>query len=294
MQVVSTSGQPVTVKDGETFYTLYTADNVVYEGYLTPVGHTEEFQFISDKVYKVTAMLAAGTLVTACDMPGYTAIVCPAEGQLSTVWPMNNTEKVMILGELDDTDMTTIRGHNNITDLLLMDVTEIGTSALNYCTNLVTVNLPKAKSIGNGAFLRCSKLTTVSLPEATSIENAAFIGCRALTTVNLPQATSIGNMAFYSDSELSNISLPLATNIGNNAFGICIKLTRICLPKNVQLGNTPFTNCIALTTLFLSDTDATERDAEARRRHLANHPLRLHQRRLPLPRQLHRPLDQTN
>ena len=240
VQVVSTSGQPVTVKDGDTFTSLCKKDGMVYEGYLLPAGKEASFQFISDKVYTVNTELVAGRLVTACDMPGYTAIVCPAEGQLSTVWPMNNTEKVMILGELDDTDMTTIRGHNNITDLYLMDVMEIGAGAFNGCSNLTTVSLPEATAIGAGAFNGCSNLTTVSLPEATAIGSGAFNGCSNLTTVSLPKATTIRA----------------------EAFAECNAIISICLPKGVLATKDTFLRNTENATLYLIDV-TTEEEARS-------------------------------
>ena len=190
VQVVSTSGQPVTVKDGDTFTSLCKKDGMVYEGYLLPAGKEASFQFISDKVYTVNTELVAGRLVTACDMPGYTAIVCPAEGQLSTVWPMNNTEKVMILGELDDTDMTTIRGHNNITDLYLMDVMEIGAGAFNGCSNLTTVSLPKATTIRAEAFAECNAIISICLPKGVLATKDTFLRNTENATLYLIDVTT--------------------------------------------------------------------------------------------------------
>ena len=258
VQVVSTSGQPVTLIDGETFYTLYSADNIVYEGYLLADGHTEEFQFISDGVYTVNATLVSGRLVTACDMPGYTAIVCPAPGQLSTVWPIENTAQVLILGELNDTDMETIREHANITDLLLKDVTSIGVEAFSNCSNLTTVSLPEATTIEAGAFMNCSSLEAVSLPKVTDIKHGAFMNCSSLETVSLPEATTIEAGAFRNCSSLEAVSLPKVTNIGDGAFMDCA-INSICLPKDVLATKDTFLGNTENVTLFL--IDGTQQDA---------------------------------
>ena len=279
VQVVSTSGQPVTVKDGETFMQLYSADETTYEGYLTPASGTEGFQFISDNVYTVGTELVAGTVVTTCDLAGGTVIACPQQGRLSEVWT-GNLQKVVITGTLDAKDMETIKGHTNeITHLYVMggsingndwkslnmsgatqlesvylaEATSIGDFAFQNCSALTSVSLPQAESIGIDAFLQCSELTSVSLPKATSIGEMAFQNCSALTSVCLPKATTIGDIAFEQCSALESISLPEATSIGNNAFQLCEQLTSVSLPEATSIGNYAFRECSELTSVSLPE-----------------------------------------
>ena len=277
VQVISISGQPVTVKDGETFMQLYSADETTYEGYLTPASGTEGFQFISDNVYTVGTALVAGTVVTTCDLAGGTVIACPRQGRLSEVWT-GNPQKVVITGTLDDTDMRTINGHKDeITHLYVMggsingndwkslnmsgatqlesvylaEATSIGDFAFQNCSALTSVSLPQAESIGIDAFLQCSELTSVSLPKATSIGEMAFQNCSALTSVCLPKATTIGDIAFEQCSALESISLPEATSIGNNAFQLCEQLTSVSLPEATSIGNYAFASCSQLASVSL-------------------------------------------
>ena len=279
VQVISISGQPVTVKDGETFMQLYSADETTYEGYLTPASGTEGFQFISDNVYTVGTALEAGTVVTTWDDTEAVLINCPEPGKLSEAWT-GNPQKVVITGTLDAKDMETIKGHTNeITHLYVMggsingndwkslnmsgatqlesvylaEATSIRDFAFQQCSALTSVSLPEATSIGNNAFDQCSALTSVSLPEATSIGTYAFAICSQLTSASLPKATSIGDNAFYYCSALTSACLPKATSIGNRAFADCNTLTSVCLPEATTIGEGAFYQCNALNTLFLSD-----------------------------------------
>ena len=294
VQVISISGQPVTLTtttaDGTEFMTLYSPDNgVTYEGYMLP--SETGFSFLTDQVYTVDKELEAGTVVTTCDLAGGTVIACPQQGRLSEVWT-GYLQKVVITGTLDAKDMETIKGHKDeITHLYVMggsingdedwkefdisyasklqsvylaEATSIRDFAFQNCSALTSVSLPQAESIGIDAFRECNELTSVSLPKATSIGNNAFNQCSALTSISLPQAESIGFDAFLQCSELTSVSLPQAKSIGERAFNVCSKLTSICLPKNATIDISSFNVCINLKTLFLSDEDATEADAQAK------------------------------
>lgn len=108
-------------------------------------------------------------------------------------------------------------------------------------SSLQEVCLTQAKEIGDGAF-SFSNLKTVSLPEATDIGSNAFASCDGLQTISLPKAEQIESSAFQNSD----------------------KLTSICLPKGVQIYYNGYFDSISplLTTLFLSDENATEEDAE--------------------------------
>jgi len=74
------------------------------------------------------------------------------------------------------------------------NVTSIGNSAFEGCTNLSSVSIPSSvKVISAGAFRECS-LSSITLPNSvTSIGSSAFRGCSGLTSVTIPNSvTSIG------------------------------------------------------------------------------------------------------
>ena len=80
-----------------------------------------------------------------------------------------------------------------------LTVTNIGTNAFNYHTNLTSVTIPgSVTNIGSGAFGSCPNLTNVTIPgSVTSIEVGAFELCDSLTQVTIPVGvTSIGEFAF--------------------------------------------------------------------------------------------------
>ena len=290
VQVVFTSGQPVllTTADGTEFMTLYSADGMIYEGYVLP--STEGFGFLADRMYTVSTELTAGTVVTTCDDTEAALINCPTPGGLEDVWPNSTPEKVVITGTLDDTDLRTINSHKgDIVNLYVMggiaedadwntlimsneakrlqsvylaEATSIGDNAFSNCRALKSISLPKATNIGTSAFNLCAQLTTVSLPKAEYIGVSAFLKCSGLTTVSLPQAKYIESSAFTSCGELASISLPKAESIGDNAFMGCTKLASICLSKGAEINEVAFITNAKLKTLFLSDCTDTEFDEE--------------------------------
>ena len=266
VQVVSTSEQPVSLIDAPMagtldlagsvsattgLMTLYSPDNIVSEGYVLPAG--EGFGFLSNNVYKVEQKPVAGTMLTICDDEEVEVIDCAEAGKLSEVWPTDNPAKVLITGTINNDDMDEIEKHKDeITHLYVTASINKGGLDEGYWeadmshddddpSSLELVCLTQATHIWHSAFSSC-KLTTVSLPKATNIESNAFASCDGLQTVSLPKAEQIESAAFQNSDNL----------------------TSICLPKGVQIyynGDFDYISPL-LTTLFLSDENATEEDAE--------------------------------
>ena len=293
VQVVSISGQPVYLTDApmagildlqggceditKGTVTLYTADNMIYEGYVLPSA--SEFGFLADNVYTVDTELEAGTVVTTCDKTE-ALITCPEPGKLKDVWPNPTPEKVLITGTLNDDDLKTINNHKGeivnlyvmggktedagwntlnmgygatrLESVYLAEATSIGDNAFYNCSALKSISLPKATNIGTSAFNGCTQLTSVNLPKAESIGETAFLRCSGLTTVSLPQAKYIESSAFTGCTGLTTISLPKAESIGGNAFQSC-ELESICLPTGAKINEVAFITNAKLRTLFLCD-----------------------------------------
>ncbi len=128
-------------------------------------------------------------------------------------------------------------------------VTEIGRSAFDGCSNLVSVTLPSTLTvIGVGAFSDCEKLTTITIPGGvTQIEEGAFEGCSSLNGITIPSSvTTIGKSAFAECAALTSITIPSSvTSIGEAVFYDCYALTSIV----VEAGNTAYdsrNNCNAI------------------------------------------------
>ena len=263
VQVVSTSGQPVSLIDAPTagtlnlaasttgnaatgIMTLYSPDNIVSEGYVLPAG--EGFGFLSNNVYKVEQKPVAGTMLTICDDEEVEVINCAEAGKLT--WPTDNPSKVLITGTINNDDMDEIEKHKNeITHLYVTASINKGEFSEGYWEADMSHDDDDPSS-----------LELVCLTQATHIWHSAFSSCK-LTTVSLPKATNIESNAFASCDELQTVSLPKATAIEGSAFCNSDKLTSICLPKGVQIlyNQSSFDSISSLlTTLFLSN--CTEED----------------------------------
>ena len=133
--------------------------------------------------------------------------------------------------------------NRSITSIENSEVTSIGASAFQYCTNLTSVSFPNVTSIGTSAFQYCRNLTSVSLPNVTSIGNSAFQDCTNLTSVSLPNVTSIGTRSVQGCANLTSVSFPNATSIGPRAFHDCTNLSIVILGKRATLSSpNPFSN----------------------------------------------------
>ena len=139
------------------------------------------------------------------------------------------------------------------------DVTSIGNSAFNTCSNLTNINIPSGvTSIGNDAFSDCRRLTSIDIPDSvTSIGSGICSGCTSLTSCTIGSGvTSIGNNAFYNCSRLTSINIPSdVTSIGNYAFSNCSGLTSIDIPSGVtSIGHDAFSDCRRLTSIDIPDS----------------------------------------
>ena len=193
-------------------------------------------------------------------------VVPSTAGNLTLPADLSGTDnKLMITGEINGTDLETLKSNMDKFSELYINATLSGTTALpSYFAaaagkrNLKVITLPKGMtSIGDNAFWGCTALTSVSLPEGmTSIESYAFSGCTALTSISLPEGmTKIGERAFSGCTALTSISLPEGlTKIEERAFIECYALTSISLPKGLtSIGVSAFESCKALTSISLPE-----------------------------------------
>ena len=126
----------------------------------------------------------------------------------------------------------------SIESIKLSSVTNVGSYAFRYCSDLTEVSFPNVTSIGDYAFDTCSNLTSISFPNATSIGNHAFIECTNLTSISFPNATSIGQRAFFRCTNLTTIYVGTNTSTVCTAFSIdtfddCTSLTNIYVPTSL-------------------------------------------------------------
>ena len=139
------------------------------------------------------------------------------------------------------------------------EISTIGASAFNSCSNLQTIKLPDSTAvIDTDSFRNCSNLISVTIPDnVTSIGNSAFNGCGSLTSVTIPDSvTSIGGSAFRGCSSLTSVTIPdSVTSIGGSAFRDCSSLTSVTIPDSVtSIEGYTFYECRSLTSVTIPDS----------------------------------------
>ena len=142
------------------------------------------------------------------------------------------------------------------------DVTTIGNSAFEYCSNLTSVTIPDSvTTIGARAFCGCSSLTSVTIPDSvTTIGQRAFYGCSSLTSVTIGDSvTIIDYQTFNCCSSLTSVTIPdSVTTIGQEAFYGCSSLTSVTIPDSVTtIRYFAFEYCSSLTSITIPDSVTT-------------------------------------
>ena len=140
-------------------------------------------------------------------------------------------------------------------------VTSIGRYAFEYCTGLVSVDIPDSvTSIGYRTFYGCTGLVSVDIPDGvTSIGEDAFRGCTGLVSMDIPDSvTSIGNYAFRGCTGLVSVDIPdSVTSIGNYAFSGCTGLVSVNIPDSVtSIGEWAFYGCTGLKKVNITSIEA--------------------------------------
>jgi len=148
-----------------------------------------------------------------------------------------------------------------IYDDIHYEVTKIGDSAFEGCSNLTSITFPTSiNSIKSNAFKDCKGLTSITIPERVkNIENSAFSGC-GLTSITISEdVKSIGNMAFSQCENLASVIIgSKVASIGDKAFESCNNLISITIPENVtSIGDKAFDNCSHLTTVYFNAENCT-------------------------------------
>ena len=139
------------------------------------------------------------------------------------------------------------------------NITDIGSGAFAYCTELEDILIPDSiTSINSGTFAGCSNLTKIKIPEnVQSIGTGAFRECKNLKEINIPEnVQSIGERAFSECCNLEEIKIPKnVSNIGESAFEMCSKLKSVFLPDGITCINArTFDSCKNITNINIPST----------------------------------------
>ena len=97
-----------------------------------------------------------------------------------------NLEELDLSNLTGDLPESAFAGMENLTTVVLPEVSEISANMFNGCSNLQSVDIPATVgSIAEGAFKDCSSLETLILTGVSSIGDGAFDGCDNMTTITL-------------------------------------------------------------------------------------------------------------
>jgi hypothetical protein len=129
------------------------------------------------------------------------------------------------------------------------DVTAIGYAAFQYCSGLVSVDMPSVKTIGQYAFIHCSGLVSVDMPSVQTIGDQVFQDCSGLVSVNMPSVQTIGNSAFRRNSGLVSIDMPSVQTIGYQVFQDCSGLVSVDMPSVQTIDYWAFGYCSGLVSV---------------------------------------------
>ncbi len=105
------------------------------------------------------------------------------------------------------------------------------------CKNLKEIIMPNVTSIGTKAFARCSSLEEVTFGgDIRSISAYTFFNCSSLTEIKIPNTVRvIGSYSFYGCDALSEISLGSSVKtIGAGAFTGCPNITDIAISSTLK------------------------------------------------------------
>lgn len=126
------------------------------------------------------------------------------------------TYTLKVTGEITSTTITEIANAMNSNtevkinlDLSETDgLTEIPKKSFQFCSNLISINIPKSVTIISSQSFEDSGLTSVMLPNnLQNIENHAFFKCSNLASIEIPDSvTTIGTYAFYNCSSLTSVT----------------------------------------------------------------------------------------
>ena len=153
---------------------------------------------------------------------------------------------------------STFAGGNFTSVTIHEDISEMGSSVFEGCTNLTTVywnaiNCQSAGSTYSPLFENCTKLTNIVIGDnVVRIPSYAFAYCTSLKSINIPgKVTTIGYEAFQHCEGMTSIVIPNnVTTIEFSAFGYCISLKNISIPDSVTtLGDSIFVGCTSLQTV---------------------------------------------
>ena len=127
------------------------------------------------------------------------------------------------------------------------EITKLGKSALNGCSNLVSINLPNLTQITGEDSISYTGLTTLYLPNLTSIVSKSIINNSNLLYLILPKCTSNGWHMYRSHSSLLAADFTDVPGFGTDSFNGNSKMSTLIIRKTDSIATLAnihvFSNC---------------------------------------------------
>ncbi|WP_176521911.1 leucine-rich repeat domain-containing protein [Bacillus cereus] len=208
-------------------------------------------------------------------------------GSFNTSWFANwkrgfFTNLKELKGDVQNIPNSAFKGSENLENVSLPKVKEIGDNAFAFTYSLKEVSIPEVEVINWGAFMS-GGITSMYLPKVKHIGDNAFFN-NNLTELSLPEAIFIGSYAFdlnqiskldvpkvkyvadgaFKGTYMKELSLPEAEYIGSAAFIYSYVLEKVFLPKVTYIGDYAFQNTaiknVSLPTIIEMEKDALSGD----------------------------------
>jgi len=147
--------------------------------------------------------------------------------------------------------------HPEFTSVVIgKNVTSIGNSAFEGCSNLTTIDFPSTlTSLGVSVCCNCTSLTSVNIPTGvTQIPNGAFWGCTALASISIPEGVTYIGSRSIANTAISTVDIPsTVTTFSDYTFEYCLSLTTVNLHpiSPPTLGASIFNGCTANLKIYV-------------------------------------------
>jgi hypothetical protein len=165
---------------------------------------------------------------------------------------INNIRSLKVIGDINGTDVRTIRKMTNL-KLLNLEDANIVKGGMAYYENNWNSWSTSDNTIGSYFFMGLDSLLSINLPQTILVLNGGpFSGCRKLRSVTIPNTIKTINQYLFSDCiGLTSVSIPTSvTSIGNDAFSGCSSLKKITIPESVtSIGEKAFSGCTSLYSI---------------------------------------------